>query len=204
MLNKVKTKALISVGAVAATSFILMMGYTAGQHSTAKQSRKEIELAAAKLVEDKQAEDKASILSSDTVKEFLTQYYTKEKLGENNTRIQPYMTESAYSQELSSQNDAMNQVYKDYILDYHFEKADIFVNQTTNQAIAMVSYEVRTGKETDITTSYQQDLKRLIADNNSDIQSSQKKIEELHTLIDTKNKDNKKLQSIYDAISELH
>lgn len=38
-----------------------------GQHSTAKQSRKEIELAAAKLVEDKQAEDKASILSSDTV-----------------------------------------------------------------------------------------------------------------------------------------
>lgn len=67
MLNKVKTKALISVGAVAATSFILMMGYTAGQHSTVKQSRKEIELAAAKLVEDKQAEDKASILSSDTV-----------------------------------------------------------------------------------------------------------------------------------------
>ena len=67
MLNKVKTKALISVGAVASTSFILMMGYTAGQHSTAKQSRKEIELAAAKLVEDKQAEDKASILSSDTV-----------------------------------------------------------------------------------------------------------------------------------------
>ena len=67
MLNKVKTKALISVGTVAATSFILMMGYTAGQHSTAKQSRKEIELAAAKLVEDKQGEDKASILSSDTV-----------------------------------------------------------------------------------------------------------------------------------------
>lgn len=66
------------------------------------------------------------------------------------------------------------------------------------------STEVRTGKETDITTSYQQHLKRLIADNNSDIQSSQKKIEELHTLIDTKNKDNKKLQSIYDAISELH
>lgn len=39
MLNKVKTKALICVGAVAATSSILMMGYTAGQHSTAKQSR---------------------------------------------------------------------------------------------------------------------------------------------------------------------
>ena len=64
--------------------------------------------------------------------------------------------------------------------------------------------EVRTEKEIDITTSYQQHLKSLITDNNSDIESSQKKIEELHTLIDTKNKDNKKLQSIYDAISELH
>ena len=64
--------------------------------------------------------------------------------------------------------------------------------------------EVRTGKETDITTCYLQHLKRPIADKNSDIQSSQKKIEELHTLIDTKNKENKKLQSIYDAISELH
>lgn len=30
------------------------------------------------------------------------------------------------------------------------------------------------------------------------------KIEDLNTLIDTKNKDNKKLQSIYDVISELH
>ena len=57
-------------------------------------------------------------MSSDTVKEFLTQYYTKEKLGENNTRIQPYMTESAYSQELTSQNDAMNQVYKDFGLSF--------------------------------------------------------------------------------------
>ena len=65
--------------------------------------------------------------------------------------------------------------------------------------------EVRTGKETDITTSYQQHLKRLIADNNSDIESSQKeKLKSYIHLIDTKNKDNKKLQSIYDAISELH
>ena len=30
MLNKVKTKALISVGAVGATSFILIMGFTVG------------------------------------------------------------------------------------------------------------------------------------------------------------------------------
>lgn len=55
----------------------------------------------------------------------------------------------------------------------------------------------------DITASYQSHLKRLMADNDSDIQLSQKKIEEMHSLIDKKNKENKQLQSIYDAISEL-
>lgn len=76
--------------------------------------------------------------------------------------------------------------------------------QKRKQAPVTESNSSSKPKVTDITTSYQQHLKRLIADNNSDIQSSQKKIEELHTLIDTKNKDNQKLQSIYDAISELH
>ena len=37
--------------------------------------------------------------------------------------------------------------------------------------------KVRTGKEKDITTSYQQHLKRLIEDKNSDIKSRQMKIE---------------------------
>lgn len=142
MLDKAKTKALIGLGSVALTSFILMMGYTAGQHSTAKLSNQEIERSAKKLLEEKEKEDKSNVLSSETVKEFLTQYFTKEKLGENNSRIQPYMTESAYSQELTSQNDAVNQIYKDYILDYHFDKAAIFVDQESNQAIAEVSYQV--------------------------------------------------------------
>lgn len=119
-----------------------MMGYTAGQHATARQSQGEIEQAAQKLVQEKEKETKATVLSADAVQEFLTQYFTKEKLGENNKRIQPYMTESAYSQELTSQNDASSQVYKDYILDYHFDKADIFVDEESSQAIAEVSYQV--------------------------------------------------------------
>ena len=75
MLNKVKTKALISVGTVAATSFILMMGYTAGQHSTAKQSRKEIELAAAKLVEDKQKNQSVCLSAIITIRFFKIGWY---------------------------------------------------------------------------------------------------------------------------------
>lgn len=40
MLNKVKTKASISVGAVAATSFILMMGYTANSRLLNKVAKR--------------------------------------------------------------------------------------------------------------------------------------------------------------------
>ncbi|XZR20141.1 peptidylprolyl isomerase, partial [Streptococcus canis] len=47
------------------------------------------------------------------VNEFLTQYFTKVQLGENNARIKPYMTDSAFSEEEANQNKAINQVYKD-------------------------------------------------------------------------------------------
>ncbi|WP_254610787.1 peptidylprolyl isomerase, partial [Streptococcus suis] len=81
-------------------------------------------------------------LSDELVKEFLTQYFTKVQLGENNTRIKPYMTDSAFSEEETNQNKAINQVYKDYMLDYRFESASIFVNTESNVALAEVSYQV--------------------------------------------------------------
>ncbi|HEM4868234.1 TPA: chemotaxis protein, partial [Streptococcus suis] len=43
----------------------------------------------------------------------------------------------------------------------------------------------------------------VMAKNNEDILQSQKKIEELHQLIDDKNKQNKKLQAISVAIDDL-
>lgn len=61
-----------------------------------------------------------------------------------------------------------------------------------------------TPSSTDITSDYQAHLKRLIADNKDDVTLSQKKIEELHSLIDSKNKENKQLQAIYDAIAALN
>ena len=57
---------------------------------------------------------------------------------------------------------------------------------------------------TDITSDYQAHLRRLMADNKDDVAISQKKIEELHSLIDSKNKENKQLQAIYDAIAALN
>lgn len=54
-----------------------------------------------------------------------------------------------------------------------------------------------------ITSDYKQHLANIVAQNNEDILQSQKKIEELHQLIDEKNKHNKKLQAISAAIDDL-
>ena len=54
-----------------------------------------------------------------------------------------------------------------------------------------------------ITNDYKKHLADVMAKNNEDILQSQKKIEELHQLIDDKNKQNKKLQAISVAIDDL-
>ncbi|HGA2612409.1 TPA: DUF5945 family protein, partial [Streptococcus agalactiae] len=58
-------------------------------------------------------------------------------------------------------------------------------------------------KKTNITNDYQQYLAAMVAQNKEEIANSQKKIEELHQLIDEKNKHNKKLEAISAAIDEL-
>lgn len=142
MLNKVKARFLIGVGGLVAVSFMVMIGYTIGSQSVSKQTEHQIRAEANKLVTKEKQEEKATVLSDELVKEFLTQYYTKERLGENNNRIKPYMTDSAYKEEVARQEDSINQVYKDYILDYRFETAHIYVNTETNEALAEVSYQV--------------------------------------------------------------
>lgn len=142
MLNKMKVKLLLGLGGLAITSFMVMIGYTIGSQSVTVYTDKQIRTEARKLLKKEVEKEKATILSDELVKEFLTQYYTKEKLGENNNRIKSYMTDSAYKEEVARQEESINQVYKDYILDYRFERADIYVNTKTNEALAEVSYQV--------------------------------------------------------------
>ncbi|WP_074412845.1 peptidylprolyl isomerase [Streptococcus suis] len=142
MLNKVKARFLIGVGGLIAVSFMVMIGYTIGFQSVSKQTENQIRAEANKLVIKEKQEERATVLSDELVNEFLTQYYTKIQLGENNTRIKPYMTDSAFSEEEANQNKAINQVYKDYMLDYRFESASIYVNTESNVALAEVTYQV--------------------------------------------------------------
>ena len=142
MLNKVKARFLIGVGGLIAVSFMVMIGYTIGSQSVSKQTENQIRAEANKLVTKEKQEEIATVLSDELVNEFLTQYYTKEKLGENNNRIKPYMTDSAFKEEVARQEDSINQVYKDYMLDYRFESAKIYVNSEANEALAEVTYQV--------------------------------------------------------------
>lgn len=142
MLNKMKVRFLLGLGGLAVMSFVVMMGYTIGSQSVTHHTQKQIQSEAQKLLIKEKEKEKASVLSDELVKEFLTQYYTKGKLGENNNRIKLYMTDSAFKEEVARQEDSINQVYKDYMLDYRFESANIYVNSEVNEALAEVSYQV--------------------------------------------------------------
>lgn len=87
MLNKMKARLLIGLGGLAVTSFMVMMGYTIGSQSVTNHTQKQIQTEAHKLLTKEKEKEKGNVLSDELVKEFLTQYYTKEKLGENNNRI---------------------------------------------------------------------------------------------------------------------
>lgn len=138
MLNKAKARFLIVLGGLIAVSFITMIG----SQSVSKQTEHQIRAEANRLVTKEKQEEEATVLSDELVKEFLTQYFTKVQLGENNARIKPYMTDSVFSEEEANQNKAINQVYKDYMLDYRFESASIYVNTESNVALAEITYQV--------------------------------------------------------------
>ncbi|MGZ7215748.1 peptidylprolyl isomerase, partial [Streptococcus pyogenes] len=75
---------LIGVGGLIAVSFMVMIGYTIGSQSVSKQTEHQIRAEAKKIVTKEKQEEKATVLSKELVKEFLTQYFTKVQLGENN------------------------------------------------------------------------------------------------------------------------
>ncbi len=140
--NKTKMRVLIATGIVFLIGFIGMIGYTLGNQLTTNQATKEAEKNASVILEQKAQEVADKTLTDEKVQDFLIQYYTKTKLGENNHRIKNFMTESAYNEELTKQGLAVNQVNKDFIVDYVFEEATVFINSKTNEVISDVTYSV--------------------------------------------------------------
>ena len=90
----------------------------------------------------------------------------------------------------------------DYVAAFEMEQQK-GKEQSVSQPNPQEKIEPRQVPSTTITSDYKQHLADVMAQNNEDILQSQKKIEELHQLIDDKNKQNKKLQAISAAIDDL-
>lgn len=142
MIDKTKQIVLVSVASLALLAFVSTMGYSLGKQSVTNETRAAIKQEAKKLQDEQTKKEKASQLSQESVEAFLRHYFTKKQLGENNKRIKPYLTDSAYREELTRQEDTLQQIYKDYILDYQYQEADIYLNHASNEVLAEVSYTV--------------------------------------------------------------
>ncbi|HEL1733143.1 TPA: peptidylprolyl isomerase [Streptococcus suis] len=142
MYNKAKIKGLIALGLLALVGFVSMIGYTLGSQLTLHQATQQAEKNATSILEEKAQAEAAKTLTPELVTDFLIQYYTKAKLGENNNRIKSFMTDAAYSEELTKQELAVNQVNKEFIVDYIYEDATIFINSKDKEVIVEVSYNV--------------------------------------------------------------
>ncbi|NQI73649.1 hypothetical protein HO590_10760 [Streptococcus suis] len=115
MIDKTKQIVLVSVASLALLAFVSTMGYSLGKQSVTNEIRAAIKQEAKKLQEEQAKKEKSSRLSQLGVEAFLRHYFTKKQLGENNKRIKPYLTDSAYREELTRQEDTLQQVYKDYM-----------------------------------------------------------------------------------------
>lgn len=85
--------------------------------------------------------EKETVLTTDTVNDFLIAYYTKKDLEENRSRYKPLVTTSMMNQLITTEEEPVNQAYKGYIVNQVFEKADIYVDTVNSSAIAMVTYK---------------------------------------------------------------
>lgn len=83
---------------------------------------------------------KTDDLTQKQVKDFLVAYYTKKDLEENRNRYKDYMTEGLFNATVSEENKAQNQAYKGFVVNYEFQDAAIYIDQTHNRVICTVTY----------------------------------------------------------------
>lgn len=128
-VSRLKTMAFGVVGAI-----ILLVVFGIGQMTARPLKEKPSEVKTMKQTH------RSKHLTHGKVKSFLVAYYTKKDLGTNRNRYKPFMTDGLYQEEVSKEEEAVYQAYKGYVVDFTFDEADIYVNPTTNVAIAQVTY----------------------------------------------------------------
>lgn len=99
-----------------------------------------------------------SQLTEKWVKKFLIAYYTKKDLEENRNRYKEYMTESMYNATVSEEETAQNQAYKGYVVNFEFQSAQIYIDQTNEKVICYVNYTNDLLQEKDSSEGAQTDV----------------------------------------------
>lgn len=112
---------------------------------------------AVKTTKPKKAKE-GSRLTEDWVKQFLVVYYTKKDLEENRSRYKTYMTEGLYQGVIAEEETAKHQAYKGFKVNYEFQSANIFINQTTQQVICEITFTNDLLKAKDNTTNAQKSI----------------------------------------------
>lgn len=99
-----------------------------------------------------------SQLTEKWVKKFLIAYYTKKDLEENRNRYKEYMTEGMYNATVSEEETAQNQAYKGYVVNFEFQSAQIYIDQTNERVICYVNYTNDLLQEKDSSEGAQTDV----------------------------------------------
>lgn len=99
-----------------------------------------------------------SQLTEKWVKKFLIAYYTKKDLEENRNRYKEYMTEGMYNATISEEETAQNQAYKGYVVNFEFQSAKIYIDQTNEKVICYVNYTNDLLQEKDSSEGAQTDV----------------------------------------------
>lgn len=103
-------------------------------------------------------EKAGSQLTEKWVKKFLIAYYTKKDLEENRNRYKEYMTEGMYNATVSEEETAQNQAYKGYVVNFEFQSAQIYIDQTNEKVICYVNYTNDLLQEKDSSEGAQTDV----------------------------------------------
>ncbi|WP_032510568.1 hypothetical protein [Streptococcus suis] len=133
MINEEKVNQLKMVGTIAAVVLLVIIGISIGfalkptTETTTEPTEKVIL-------------DASDDLTRELVEDFLISYFTKKDLEENRNRYKEFMTEGMYNQEVSKEDEAVNQTYKGFVVDYVYKDADIYIDTERNVVIAKVRY----------------------------------------------------------------
>ncbi|MHA2621981.1 hypothetical protein ACXZ71_00975 [Streptococcus agalactiae] len=133
MIDTVKVKWFKRLMSVVGLILVFFLGLGFGQMGQSSKT-------ASKPKETTVKKTTKSSLTPKEVRAFLVAYYTKKDLEENRNRYKEYMTEGLYNATVSEENKAQNQAYKGYVVNYAFQKADIYIDHTNNRVICQVTY----------------------------------------------------------------